>query len=199
MIKDEAQFQSAIQLMDTANSADPNQENWEGKSYPKELLYAQRMTDCLHQFEPNASEALQLAARSQHICRWEIPRKNFPMTKVGYIKWRNQLKSFHAQKAGEILQQTGYSFEMIARVQFLILKKRLKTDQDTQTLEDVICLVFLRYYFEPFSKQYSEEKLIDILQKTWRKMSDKGQEAAMALPLSQKVQSLVKKALHPSS
>lgn len=198
MIKDAGKFRSAIQLMDDANRADPNQETWEGQTYPKELLYAQRMTAHLDQFEPNASEALQLAARCQHICRWEIPRTNYPMTRLGYNQWRKQLQSFHAQKAGEILQQVGYGEEIIARVQFLLLKKRLKQDADTQTLEDVICLVFLSYYLEDFSMQNPEEKLVSILQKTWQKMSTRGQKAVQDLPLPSKVQALLEKALHSS-
>lgn len=195
MITDKTKFQSAIQLMDEANKADPNRETWEGKAYPKELLYAQRMTACLDQFEPNASEALQLAARSQHICRWEIPRANYPKTRLGYTQWRNQLKSFHAQKAGEILKKAGYDEEMIARVQFLILKKRLKLDAETQTLEDVICLVFLTYYLKAFATQNTTEKLIGILRKTWRKMSDRGQKTALEWPLPPKVKQLLRQAL----
>ena len=82
-------LKKAIEAFDQANAADPNQEMWQGKSYPKELLYGQRMTACLNNFEPNASEVLQLAARCQHICRWEIPRNTYSMDKTGYHAWRN--------------------------------------------------------------------------------------------------------------
>jgi len=195
MIQDESRFKKAIHLIDRANSQDPNRESWQGEDYPKELLYAQRMTDRLSEFAPDASEALQLAARCQHICRWEIPRESYPMDRTGYLKWRNELKAFHAEKAESILKEAGYEQELIDRVKFLLLKKQLRRDAETQTLEDVICLIFLQYYFEPFSHKYEEEKLIDILQKTWRKMSDAGQAAALELNLPEESKGLIIKAL----
>ena len=140
-------FQHAVQLFDEANSKDPNQETFEGKSYPKELLYAERMTQVLRGFEPNASEAVQLAARCQHICRWESARNSYEMNRTGYLLWRQDLKKFHAQKAIEILEKVGYEKETIKRVAFLVQKKQLKRDPETQLLEDVICLVFFRVLF----------------------------------------------------
>lgn len=186
---------NAFRLFDGANAEDPNVEVWQGKEYPKELLYAMRMTEKLSAFEPEASEALQLTARCQHIRRWEIPRESYEMNRVGYLKWRQDLKKFHAEKAGTILREVGYDQEMIDRVAFLLEKKQLKKNAETQTLEDVICLVFLEFYFEPFSHKYSEEKLIDILQKTWGKMSPKGHEAALKLPLSKDSLEVIGKAL----
>ncbi len=188
-------FEEAIRQFDIANSADPNLEEWEGKSFPKELLYAQRMTQRLAQFAPEASEALQLATRSQHICRWEIPRSDFPMDRTGYNQWRTKLRRFHADKAAGILKKVGYHSDIIERVRFLVLKRQLKRDQETQTLEDVICLVFLEFYFDAFALKYSEEKLVDILRKTWGKMSDMGQKAALLLPLSDRAFALINKAL----
>ncbi|MCK0145415.1 DUF4202 domain-containing protein [Arenibacter sp. F26102] len=185
----------AFRLFDEANENDPNTEVWQGKEYPKELLYAIRMTDKLKTFAPESSEALQLTARCQHIRRWEIPRESYEMNRTGYLKWRQDLKKFHADKAGAILKEVGYNQEMIDQVGFLLEKKQLKKNADTQTLEDVICLVFLEFYFEPFSHKYPEEKLLDILQKTWRKMSEKGHEAALKLPLSQESLQLIGKAL----
>ncbi|MEO9512101.1 MAG: DUF4202 domain-containing protein [Flavobacteriaceae bacterium] len=186
---------AAFRLFDQANSADPNTELAHGESYPKEVLYAERMTGTLNEFAPYASEALQLTARCQHICRWEIPRENYDMNRAGYLKWRQELKKFHAQKAREILTQVGYDQELLDRVEFLLLKKQLKKSEETQTLEDVICLVFLKFYFEPFTQKHPEDKLVDILQKTWRKMSVKGQAAALVLPLSNTSLELVKKAI----
>lgn len=185
----------AFALFDQANAQDPNVEVFEGKSYPKELLYAIRMTDKLDTFEPKASEPLKLTARCQHICRWEIPRESYPMDRPGYLKWRQDLKKFHAEKAGQILGEVGYSGEIIEKVAFLLEKKQLKKNPETQTLEDVICLVFLEFYFEAFAKKYEEDKLVDILQKTWRKMSDRGQAAALKLPLSTTALRLIGKAL----
>lgn len=185
----------AFERFDAANSKDPNTEEFQGKSYSKELLYAMRMTEKLTDFAPEASEVLQLTARCQHICRWEIPRNLYPMNRVGYLKWRQDLKKFHAKKAAEILNEVGYNKEVIDEVSFLLEKKQLKKNKDTQTLEDVICLVFLQFYFEPFAKKYTEDKMIDIVQKTWRKMSEEGHEAALKLPLSEASLSLVSKAL----
>ncbi len=185
----------AFRLFDEANAQDPNKETFEGKAYAKELLYAQRMTDTLAKFEPNAPEALQLTVRCQHICRWEIPRETYEMDRVGYLKWRQDLKTFHAQKASMLLQKAGYDQETIDRVTFLLLKKQLKKDRDTQTLEDVICLVFLEYYYEPFLAKHDDDKMVSILQKTWHKMSPKGHEAALALSFSERGSALISKAL----
>jgi hypothetical protein len=188
-------LQRAFHLFDEANQQDPNTEVFDGKTYPKELLYAQRMTMQLNSFEPNASEALQLTARCQHICRWEIARDSYEMNREGYLRWRQALKKFHAEKAAAILTEVGYTEEIISKVKFLLEKKQLKKNEETQTLEDVICLVFLEHYFEPFAEKHPEEKTIDILQKTWRKMSKKGHGAALKLPLSENSINLVSKAI----
>ena len=188
-------FNKAIKLFNEANSLDPNKELYNEIEFPKELLYAVRMAKQLNNFAPNSSEALQLTVCCQHICRWEIPRDSYEMNKVGYLTWRKDLKDFHAKKASEILTSVGYEEALIAQVKFLLLKKELKKNADTQTLEDVICLVFLEFYFLKFSKKYSEEKMIDIVQKTWRKMSDKGHKAALELDLPKEALTLITKAL----
>ncbi|MEP2690391.1 DUF4202 domain-containing protein [Maribacter dokdonensis] len=186
----------AFQQFDEANKQDPNTEVFEGTTYPKEVLYGIRMTERLNAFVPNASEALRLTARCQHICRWEIPRESYEMNREGYLRWRQELKKFHATKAASILEDIGYDRETIDNVKFLLQKKQLKKNEETQTLEDVICLVFLEFYFEPFAHKHPEDKTIDILQKTWRKMSTKGQEAALKLPLSKFSLDLITKALN---
>lgn len=188
-------LQQAFDLFDEANARDPNIEEVNGKAYPKELLYAQRMTETLDDFEPNASMALKLAARSQHICRWEVPRNTYEMDRVGYLKWRQELKKFHAEKAAGILQEVGFANETIDQVQLLLQKKQLKKNKETQTLEDVICLVFLKHYFEPFAEKHEEKKVIDILRKTWKKMSTKGQSAALKLTISRKAKNVIQKAI----
>lgn len=188
-------LEQALHQFDAANKTDPTTEFVDGHQVPKELLYAQRMSDRLNKFYPEAPEELQLAARAQHLCRWRIPRADYPMDREGYLTWRNELKKFHAEMAGEILTDIGYEPSLIERVQSLIQKKRLKRDALSQALEDVVCLVFLEHYFEPFSQKYDEDKLVDILRKTWAKMSDQGHEAAMQLPLSDAAKSLVTKAL----
>ncbi len=188
-------FNKAISLFDKANSADPNSEIWNGKEYPKELLYAIRMTNKLSQFAPDASEAIQLTVRCQHICRWEIPRSLYEMNRKGYLTWRKDLAKFHAKKAAEILTKVGYDNAIIDKVTFLLQKKQLKKNEETQLLEDVVCLVFLENYFEKFSKKYAETKLIDIIQKTWAKMSKKGNNAALKLNFSTESYKLIHKSL----
>ncbi len=187
-------FETAIALIDEKNNQDPNVYEVFGIEYPKELLYSQRMTRKLLQFEPNASKALQIAARAQHICRWKIARDEYPMDRVGYLKWRETLKKMHAELTAEILNQVGYDQEFIDRVSFLINKKLIKKNEESQTLEDTICLVFLDYYFEEFAAKHDDEKVIDILKKTWVKMSDKGHQEALKLPFSEKSLALVKQA-----
>ncbi|MEH6408675.1 MAG: DUF4202 domain-containing protein [Leeuwenhoekiella sp.] len=188
-------IEQAAALIDEKNSQDPHIELAEGKEYPKELLYSLRMVQKLLQFKPDASEELQIAARAQHICRWMSPREQYPMDRVGYLKWREDLKKMHADITAKILEKVGYSADFIDRVSFLIKKKLIKKDEGTQTLEDVICLVFLENYLEEFAAKHPDEKIVDILQKTWGKMSEEGHEAALKLPLTAHSLSLIKKAL----
>ncbi|OYX24988.1 MAG: hypothetical protein B7Z06_08040 [Flavobacteriales bacterium 32-35-8] len=188
-------FESAIILIDNKNSEDINTYQVHGLEISTELVYSQRMSQKLLQFEPNASEELQIAARAQHICRWKIARNEYPMDRVGYLKWRETLKKMHADLTSEILKEVGYDTEFIDRVSFLIHKKLIKKDGESQTLEDVICLVFLEYYFEDFAEKHEDDKVIDILQKTWVKMSDKGHSEALKIKYSEKSLSLIKQAL----
>lgn len=180
---------------DAANAQDPNTEIVNGEAIAKELIYGQRMSAQLHKFLANPSEELQLAARSQHICRWKIPRSDYPMDRQGYKKWRLDLAVFHGETAGDILQQNGYSDETIQRVKDLLLKRSLKRDNEVQALEDVVCLVFIEFYLEDFASKHDEAKLIDIIQKTWNKMSEDDHAAALKLPLSDAMLALVTKAL----
>jgi hypothetical protein len=196
LITDPARFAAALALFDAANAEDPNQyTDANGDSWPKEVLYAHRMSACLARVEPQAPEAVQLAARCQHIRRWAIPRQDFAMDRAGYHHWRNALKKYHAELAGQLLAQAGYDADLIVRVQQLVQKLRLKDDPDVQLLEDVICLVFLEFYFLPFAAQHSEEKVVEIVQKTWPKMTARGQALALQLPLSAEALALVGKAL----
>lgn len=187
----------AIGLIDEANKQDPNREDYEGKSWPKELLYSERMTQWVERLAPEASEALRLATRAQHICRWKIARNGYPMNKAGYYKWRTDLAKFHADTTAEILSQVGYDGATIGKVRDLLQKKNLKTDSDVQTLEDAAALVFLEYHFAEFAQRddMDEGKTVDIVRKTWAKMSDRGHEAALELSLSPRARVLIEKAL----
>jgi Domain of unknown function (DUF4202) len=188
-------FTRAIALIDTANAADPNRESFGGREQPKELLYSQRMTDWLAKLAPGASEALQLAARGQHICRWTIPRDSFPLDRAGYHRWRSACQQMHAEKLAEILRSVGYDEATIVRVQSLVRKERMKLDPEAQLLEDVVCLVFLENYFAEFAREHDEAKLIDIVRKTWKKMSDRGHQAALNLELTAECRGIVEQAL----
>jgi hypothetical protein len=191
----DARLKLAFDRFDALNEHDPHTELVEGRREPKELIYAKRMTDWLHRLEPAASVALQLAARAQHLMRWHIPRETFPKDRAGSIRWRTTLYDFHADRAAEVLRDVGYDDVTIARVRSLIRKQNLKSDPDAQTLEDVICLVFLENYFADFARDHDEEKLVKILRKTWRKMSDRGHAAAMKLDLDERELELISKAL----
>lgn len=191
------QLQATLADFDAANQQDPHQEIVNGQSVPKEWIYGQRMSEQLARFCPDAPITLQLAARCQHICRWKIPRSDYPMDRQGYKRWRSDLAQFHGETAAVIMHNKGYDEAAIQRVKDLLLKRGLKRDEEVQALEDVICLVFLEYYLEEFAAKHDEEKLIDIIRKTWNKMSPKGHEAALRLPLSEAMLQLVTKALTP--
>lgn len=195
MIADPERLHAALARFDAANAKDPMTEVFQGVVYPKELLYAQRMTAWLAKLAPDASEALRLAARCQHIQRWTIPRQTYPMDRHGYLRWRTTLAKFHADTAAAILRDVGYDDTTIQRVQTLLRKERLKRDPEVQCLEDVICLVFLENYFAGFATQHDAVKVLDILQKTWQKMSPRGHEVALTLPMSPEARRLVEQAL----
>lgn len=176
-------YQAAIAAIDQANAEDPNKEIANSKEFPKELLYSQRMTEMQERYIPEASEAVKLAVRAQHIQRWKIPRSNYPMDKQGYLQWRTGLYKFHAETAGRIMQEAGYDDLMIDRVKKIVSKKGLKVNPETQLMEDVVDLVFIEHYLVGFVAQhpeYDEAKWIPIIRKTWQKMSSRAHEFALS-------------------
>lgn len=193
------QLQQAFAAFDAANREDPNTEVVDGQAQPKELVYAQRMSQQLNEFCGDASPVVQLAARAQHICRWKIPRTDYPMDRPGYHRWRTELGKFHADTAAAILAKQGVDPELIERVKTLLQKRKLKQDPEVQLLEDVVCLVFIRHYLADFARKHDEEKLLDIIRKTWKKMSPKGQEAALSLALPEDLTTLITRAVAPDS
>ncbi len=188
---DMSRFEDAIARFDARNAKDPNQD--EGQ--PKELLYAQRMTEAMTRFAPDASEALRLAARAQHIERWRIPRSDYEMNRVGYLRWRKELKAMHARVASDELRAAGYDETIIQTVATLLEKKGLKTNPEVQCLEDVVCLVFLEHYWADFMAKHDDDKLVDIVRKTWAKMSEAGHQAALTLPFDERSKRIVQRAL----
>jgi hypothetical protein len=191
-------FEETIRRFDRANAEDPNLETSGGQTFPREWLYARRLTEWVLKLSPEASEALLLAARCQHLCRWMIPREKYQMNRPGYLRWRQELKQFHAQKAGEILSQTGYPPEMIECVQALVLKKHFPHDPESQVLEDALCLVFLEHQFAALAAKTSEDKVINALKKSWGKMSSKARSLALELPYAPREKELLQRALGSS-
>jgi hypothetical protein len=194
-VADPSRFEAAGRRIDSANSLDPNHEIVEGIARPRELIYAERLTHWVLQLCPDASEELRLAARCQHICRWMVARSSYPMTRPGYLKWREDLKKFHAEKAGEILRAVGYPEETVAKVQMLNLKKNFPQDPDSRVLEDALCLVFLEFQFAELAAKTTDDKMINALQKSWEKMTPAARERAMKLNFGPREKALLERAL----
>ena len=192
---DPGRFAAAIRRFDDENRADPNVEAVDGTPQPREWVYARWLSDWVLKLEPNASEALRLAARCQHLCRWKIPRSAYPMTRPGYLQWREALKRFHAQKAGEILREVGYPEEVIRRVQELNLKKQFPQDRESRVLEDGLCLVFLERQLADLASKTEPDKVINALKKSWGKMTPAAQAEALKLSYGPRELTLLEQAL----
>lgn len=188
-------LEQALAAIDRVNAEDPSQELYEGAPVPSGLAYGKRMSAWVQWLRPEASEALQIAARAQHIRRWEIPRSDYPEGRDGYLRWRTHLKRHHAKVTADLLQSLGYEAETIKRVQDLLRKRGIKTDPETQTLEDAACLVFLENGLARFAETHESDKVVSILRKAWRKMSPAGQRAALTLDLPSAARDLVADAL----
>jgi len=201
MTNDSLRYARAIALFDAANAEDPRLEMGpDGEAVPRELLYAQRMTDMIDRFAPDASEVARLAVRAQHIQRWKTPRDSYPMNRDGYLQWRAGLYRFHAETAGRLMQEAGYDDQTIDAVKAVVGKRGLKVNPDTQLFEDVGDLVFIEHYMLGFAGQkadYSEEKWLDIIGKTWKKMSPAARQFALsgAIKLPEPLVPLIQKAV----
>ncbi|AKF08487.1 DUF4202 domain-containing protein [Sandaracinus amylolyticus] len=187
MTNDE-RLERTLAAIDAVNAADPTGEA---------VTYGRRMSAALAALRPDASDALRIAVRAQHVERWKVPRATYPEGRVGYLKWRRELGAMHAQRASEIMRAEGWDEGTVARVASIVQKQKLASDADTQALEDCACLVFLAHGFDAFAAQHDDAKVIDILRKTWAKMSDTGHAAALAAApsLSERAQSLIGRAL----
>jgi hypothetical protein len=174
-------FRDAIARIDAFNAQDPRRVSRGGRDLPEAIDYAERMSAWVARLEPDASEALRLAVRAQHIGRWTIPRNGYPEGTAGYNRWRRDLARFHAETAGRLMGEAGYDAVTVARVGSLIRKEGLGRDPETQALEDAACLVFLETGFDEFSRKHPDDKVVDIVKKTWRKMGPKGRALAMEL------------------
>jgi hypothetical protein len=194
---DLGRFESALRRFDEENSRDPNSYAQDGVQTPRELVYARWLSDWVLRLSPDASEALRLAARSAHLCRWVISRNSYPQTRAGYLRWRQELKSFHARKVGEILRELAYPEDVVTRVQALVSKSTFPSDPESQVLEDALCLVFLEHQFGDLARKSTDEKMINALRKSWKKMSPAAQAIAKSLPYSQHEKVLLDRALGP--
>jgi len=193
-------YNKAVSLMDAANSEDPNIDVADGREWPKELLYSQRMSQMLERYRPDADEVAKLAIRGQHIQRWKSPRNAYPMDRAGYHQWRTDLYKFHAVTAAGLMAEAGYDEQALERVRNAIGKRKIKSNPDTQLLEDVASLVFIEFYLLAFAEkhpEYDEQKWIDIIRKTWNKMSDDAHEFALsgALLLPESLVPLIQKSV----
>jgi hypothetical protein len=186
---------AAVARFDEENSKDPNQEEVNGTPVPRELLYSKWLTDWVLRLKPDASESLRLAARCTHLCRWAIPRSNYPADRPGYLRWRQDLKSFHSKKAAEILRELGYEENAIAQVQALVSKTAFPADPDSRVLEDALCLVFLEHQFSDLMAKSSEAKMINAVRKTWKKMTPGAQSIALTLKFEPGEKRLLERAL----
>ena len=200
MSQQQSAFEQSMALIDAANSEDPNQETADGKDWPKELLYSRRMSDMLERYTPEADDAMKLAIRAQHVQRWKSRRDAYPMDRIGYLQWRKDLYKIQAQTAADLLAQAGYGEDVIKRVKNAVAKKGIKDNPDTQLLEDVTDLVFIEHYMLGFvgrHPDYDEEKWLDIIRKTWKKMSGRAQQFALSgsIKLPESLVPLIEKAV----
>lgn len=187
--------QSVIEELNQLNARDPNQLEVEGSLRPRQLVEALRLADWVARLRPEPTPALAIAPHCQHLMRWTMPRSEYPDGRLGYLKWRKDLAKMHAAKAAEVMRKHHLDETIIAQVRAINLKESLKANPDAQTMEDALCLTFLQYDLEDFSAKHPEEKVVDILQKTWSKMSEPAREMALSLPLSQRASQLITKAL----
>lgn len=198
MFEPTQRFDAVVAEIDVTNSSDPRTIGVGGATRRYEIVYAERMSERLASIYPEASELLRIATRAQHIRRWDIPRSGYPEGRRGYNDWRRACREHHARLVTGIMTRHGYREDEIDHVVVLIKKDQLKKDKESQALENVVAVVFLEHYFDEFQAKhshYSDDKLVDIIGKTLRKMSPKGHSAALALALPMHTRKLVEAAL----
>jgi hypothetical protein len=189
---------AALAAIDAANADDPNVITVDGVERPKELAHAELMTRWVRRLDPDCLEEQILAARAHHLRRWTIPRDDYPEGRSGYLKWRTALKRQHAEEVGAILREAGYDEPAVARVQAIVRKQGLGQDPVVQVHEDALCLVFLETQFDELARKLGDDKTIDVLQKTAKKMSPVGLDAARTLRFSPPAAALLDRALDPT-
>lgn len=192
-------YDRARELIDRAHEADPSRLA-DGRA--AERVYADRMETWVARLVPEISPLLRLGARCQHLERWQVPRTSFPEGKPGYLAWRRHLYTRQADRAQALLEEAGVPTDEARELHAWVSKSGLKTNAGTQALEDAAVLVFLENEIEDFAARhtdYPREKFVEILRKSWRKLSPTAQQAASNLPLSAPIAELVREATRTSS
>ncbi len=190
-----SRLEKAFRLFDAYNQKDPNIFIWNQETYPQEYFLALRLYEWVLQLQPDASEELLLASRSQHIGRWEMPRDSYPEGREAYLRWRRELAIFHAEKSTALMVEAGFGTETTSRVRQIILKQKIKVDPEVQTIENALCLVFLQFQYEDFHHKHSPEKVINILKKSLLKMDQDGHQHALSLKYTAEGQNYINEAL----
>jgi hypothetical protein len=190
---DEERLQRVFAAIDAVNAEDPHMIEVDGRQQPAELVYGQRITETLHRMVAEPSEPMRIAARGQHVGRWRLARKSYPEGRAGYLAWRRQQRVNQAERLGQIMAAEGYGGDDIARVGTLIRKENMRTDPEVQTFEDVICVMFFEHYLCDFVPRVEEEKLAEILVKTWGRMSPPGRRYVLMLDLPEIVTRLMQR------
>ncbi len=193
-----ARLKQALDRIDEINSDDPYQIRILGEARPKELTHAAMVSNWIRRLRPHADDALRIAAHGHHVRRWAIPRREYPQGRRGYLRWRQALQDLHAATLGEVMTEAGYEAAAIERAQDLVRKKNLRRDPDAQALEDALCLVFLETQLGEFRSRQPDHRMVDILRKTWAKMSAEARALALDLDLPPDDRRFVLDALDPA-
>lgn len=190
--------QAAWAAIDTANRDDPTIVSVRDRTGPKEILHAELVTTWVERLQPDASDALLLAARGHHLRRWTIPRDTYPPGRAGYLKWRKALHEQHARELGAILRAAGFDDATITSTQSLVRKdglNRAEASDDVQVLEDALCLVFLETQFTDLAARLDPATLPGVIVKTVHKMSPVGVASIADVPLGAGARHLLAEAL----
>lgn len=192
---DSLRFDRAIAAIDAANSEDPHRVVVAGREQARELAHSELATAWMQRLVANPSEALQLAVRAHHLCRWASPRSEHPAGRSGYLRWRKALQRHHADQVAVILEAAGYPADVVARVQTIVQKQGLGVDPEVQVFEDALCLVFVESQLESFADKHPDDKAVEVLRKTLRKMSPEARRLALGLDLAAPVRMLLTRAV----
>jgi len=192
----EARLEAALGRFEASHRQDPRSVEVDGARVAWSVHYHRRLLHWVLRFDPRASEALRLAAACQHVRRWEIPRADYGEGRGEYRRWRSDLSRMHARVAREVLTDVGYDETTVTRVEALIRKLGLGRDPEVQLFEDAICMVFFENEYVDLAKKHDDGKLVDILARTWGKMSERGRAAALELArgLPERERALVERA-----